>query len=288
MSSSGLRQGCGCVSTPQLCMELWGEGLRRGDKPGLGFAGDPHPTAWPHPGHRQHLGRSKPGPLFLLLSLYPCPTPAYGRTCLLQLNFVKRKSGLGQVSHPTSFSSSYFSFTPKHICGKDITLMMHRASLTDLSKALPHPADGWEHWWRGRSRGDLFPPCPQGSRAQRLEGKSSGDGAGGDAAAPGKGCGEGSAGEKALPRHGASQGQAGHGAGGLSPPQHGRITARFCHPPVPALRGDARGGDRRSGCRHRAWGHRAGGQQSPDLPTPRDALPILTLHSPPQPLAGGN
>lgn len=30
-------------------MELWGEGLRRGDKPALPFARDPQATAWPCP-----------------------------------------------------------------------------------------------------------------------------------------------------------------------------------------------------------------------------------------------
>lgn len=123
--------------TPALqgpSMELWGEGLRRGD-PLLGIH-TPQPGHVPgSPGHRQHLGKIKHSPLLLLLSL----PPAHGGTWLLQMDFgEKRKSGHGQASHPTSFSTSCFSFTPKHICDKDITVMMHRASsLTDISKALP-------------------------------------------------------------------------------------------------------------------------------------------------------
>lgn len=57
----------------------------------------------------------------------------------------------------------------------------------------------------------------------------------------GRGCGEGLAGEKVLPCPGASQGQAGHGFGGLSPPQHGRITARFCRAMLAAGRAERTG-----------------------------------------------
>lgn len=91
----------------------------------VAFAKDPHTTAWPCPG--EPWAQTTAGcPPFLLLSqsllLYTSPR----RDLLLHLNFgKKRKSGCGQASQPTSFSSSCFSFTPKHICDKDICVMMH-------------------------------------------------------------------------------------------------------------------------------------------------------------------
>lgn len=200
----------------------------------------------------------------------------------MQLNFgKKRKSGHGQVSHPTSFSCSYFSFTLKHICGRGISIsvMMHRASLRDLSKALPYPSH--HRWRRRRSRGCSLPFVPRAAQISAGGEKQRGWSRG-DAAASGEAAGRGQPEKKGYraPERPRDKQDTGSGA----EPSPARQNHRSVVP------SDARSGagaaDRHRGCRHRAGGH--GEQQSPDLPTPRDALPILTLHSPPQPLAGGN
>lgn len=245
-------------------------------------------------GHRQHLGRSKRAPLFLLLSLSPLPNISPQRDlALATLNFGKKRKS-GQVSHPTSFSSSCLSFTPKHICDNDISVMMHRASLTDLSKALPTPSCsslgalvvlGTEEEEQGLLS---FPFVGRAAEVRGWRGKAARTEQG-RRRCPGRGCGEGSAGEKALPCHGASQGHAGHGSRGAEPsaaPQNHRSVlsprprpAQRCSPRrAPAVGMLAPSGDTRG-----RGGSRALTPPRPGMPCP--SSPSTHLHSPSE---GGN